>query len=500
MFGLIWIATKISVFMAIYGLVFAKLVRKPDADWVKQRLLPVSILMFAAGLILPNIWFYWALFFVLLPVISRSRSEAVCLFVLMMLVTPFASRQMGVGGIYLMNFDKYLFAGMGLIVTMFMRPAKGRGRIGWFDLPFILLIILALIETRGSNFTSTLRAIVSFSITLAVPYFIISRSLRQPEDMRRLLFTIAFAGFFLSCEAVYEWRIAFLPYELISQHLGATLTISAYSKSRSGGLRAATAFPESTSFGLFLVIAFLATLCSHDAFRNQRSRMLALIVVLAGLYASNARSPLIALTLAVLARDFYRKRLGAMMGKIVLIGGLVVLGLALAQVSPAMADRFGISGSSVGNTDYRKLLYRRGMEQIGHHPVLGVSSSQAYTELADLRQGEGIVDFVNAYIYYGMIAGVGGILILLSSFYAPAIKMLEIRKRISAVPGLIPIGALVFSVVLFTSVSAFTSGFGSMSYFIFYVVLAVGSALNSRPRSLVSQPQNKTTPEFAAPL
>jgi O-antigen ligase len=138
------------------------------------------------------------------------------------------------------------------------------------------------------------------------------------------------------------------------------------------------------------------------------------------------------------------------------------------------------------------------MEQISHHPMLGVSASQAYAELADLRQGEGIVDFVNAYIWYGMIAGVGGIFLLLCSFYAPAIKLLEIRKRLSAVPELIPIGALVFSVVLFTSVTAFTSGFGSMSYFIFYVILAIGSALASRPRGPVTTPQRETTPELAA--
>lgn len=500
MISLIWIAVKISVLLTIYGLVFTKLVQKSEANWVKQKLLPLTVVVFAAGLLLPSIWLYWALLALIIPIMARSASEAACLYILLMIVTPLVSRQMGVAGIYIMPFDKYLFAGIGLIVAFLMRPIKGPKRSGWFDFPIIIFLILELTDLRGLNFTSSMRVILGAATSLIIPYYFMSRSIRQAEDIKRLMFTLVFAAFVLSCEALYEWRIGFLPYELISQHLGSTLTISSYSKQRSGSLRAATSFGESTSFGLFLVIGFLSLLASRESFRNQRALILSLLVVLAGLYATNARGPLLALGLSILARDFYRRKMGAMVGKIVLLGMLALSALAMAQLSSHMADRLGLSGGSTDTVDYRKTLLRRGEEQIAKHPLLGVSPVQTYAELADLRQGEGIVDFVNAYVWYGMVAGVGGILLMLSAFYGTAIKMLEIRNRLKKVPGAFSAGGLVFCVVLFTSVSAFTTGFSNKSYFTFFVVLALGSALSpfSRTRVPTAPAKQETAPDLVA--
>jgi hypothetical protein len=480
MLGLISVAVKIGAFLTLYGFLFTKLIRPAEAQWVKTRLLPVTVALFAGGLILPSIWLYWALICLTIPFMSRSTNEAACLYVLTVLVTPTVVREMGLGSIYLLAFDKWLFAAIGLAFAVQIRRSRGKLPRGWWDLAFILLIALELIGARGQNFTSTLRTIFGISVALIFPYVVISRSLRRPEDVRRLIFTIVFAAFVLSCEAVYEWRMNFLPYELITQHLGAAMSISSYSKQRSGGLRASTAFPEPTSFGLFLAIAFLATLASRDAFKSRRSQMLALIVVLAGLYASNARSPIIALTLGVLAFDFYRRRYGQMMAK---LAGLVALGLAalaLASVSASFSDRLGLSGGGADTTNYRRLLFDRGSQEIAKHPLLGVSPEQATVALADIRQGEGIVDFVNSYIYYGLIAGVGGIVMMLIGFFGTAARMLSLRGRLRKVPGLMPIGGLVFSVALLTSVTAFTSGFGGRGSMIFYVLLAISSALGTR--------------------
>lgn len=481
MFSLIAVAGKIGFFLTLYGLVFAKLVRKPEAQWVKQRLLPITVGLFVGGMLLPSIWLYWLLIATLIPVLSRSTAEAACLYVLIMIVSPTVAREIGIGGIYLLPFDKWLFGGLGLAIAALIHRSRKPLNTGWFDLPFLLVVSLELVLARGLNVTSVLRTFTGVSVSLIFPYFMVSRALRTPEDIRKMIFAITFAAFVLSCEAMYEFKFGFLPYEAISQHLGVNLSISTYSKQRSGGLRAATSFPESTTFGLFIALAFLAALASRPSFKNRRSQILALIAILGGLYASNARSPIIALTLGILAYDFYRKRYGAMTTKIIGLAGLAAIAFSAAQFSPKIADRLGVSGGSVDTTNYRQLLYKRGKEEIAKHPYSGVSVSQAYTDMADLKQGEGIIDFVNGYVFYGLVAGVGGILVLLFCFFGTAARMLMVRARLRKDAALTSIGGLVFSAALCTSVTAFTSGFGGKTSVLFYVLLAVGAALGSRP-------------------
>ncbi|PZU10697.1 O-antigen ligase [Sphingomonas sp.] len=489
MFSLIWISIKIGTLLTIYGFAFTKLVHKSEANWIMQRLLPITVGLFVTGVLFPSIWLYWALICILIPTLSRTTAEAACLYVLTVLMTPTAQLEMNLGSMYLLTFDKWLFAGIGLIIAVQIRRSRARLPVGWFDLFFVLIITLELIQARGMNVTSTLRSLFGTVVVLILPYFVVSRSLRQPSDIRRLMFTIAFAGFVLSCEAVYELRFKFLPYDLISQHLGSVVGISAYSKQRAGSLRASTSFEESTSFGLFLAIAFLAMLASHDIFKNRQSRLIGLMVMLAGLYAANARSAILSLVLGVLAYDFYRKRYGAMIVKLAGIVGLGLMALSAAQFSPRLADRLGVSGSSVDSTDYRALLLRRGMEEIRKHPWTGTSSAEAKIALADIRQGEGIIDFVNAYVFYGLTAGIGGIIIMIVCFFGTALRMLAIRKRLQKTPGLVQVGAVVFAVSLFTAVTAFTSGFGGKGSMIFYIVMAISSALGTRRAAVARPPQ-----------
>jgi hypothetical protein len=488
MLSLIVIAVKVSLLLTVSGLALARMVRKPDAVWIKTRLLPMTVILFASGLLLPSVWLYWLLICALIPIMARTSVEACCLYVLTIMVTPLVMREMIVGGINLLPFDKWLFAAIGLGIAILLRRSRKRTPVGYFDLPFILAAILELVPARGLNVTSTLRVFTSAAVPMIFPYAIISRSMRNPEDMRRLVFTIAFAAFILSCEAVYEWRTAFLPYEMITRHLDTMLTISSYSKLRSGAVRAAASFPESTGLGLFLAAAFLAMLASRPSFRSKRYWMVGLGVILAGIYATNARSPAVALIIAVLASDLYRKRYGAMIAKIAIIAAAGLTLLSAAQFSPRLAERLGVSGASVDTADYREALLRRGTEQILKHPWTGVSVTQTYRELDDLRQGEGIVDFVNAYMFYGMVAGVWGILLMLLCFFGVAANMMWIRRRLRRLPGGIPTAALVFGTALFTIFVAFTSGYGGKNSIFFYVILAIGSALNARPRRAPSRP------------
>jgi len=98
------------------------------------------------------------------------------------------------------------------------------------------------------------------------------------------------------------------------------------------------------------------------------------------------------------------------------LGSLFKSGLTAALIVGAiLVSPFGarlvkaipfLGGTVEGNTiTYRQELFSRSLDMIGEHPIFG--NPDAYGRLNDLRQGFGLIDFVNSYaqiaIFYGLV-------------------------------------------------------------------------------------------------
>lgn len=500
MLSSISVVAQASLILLIGGMLFAFLLGKADGIWVRTRLLPIMIGLYAFAMLLPNRWLVYAALVAVIPMMVRNRAEIPPVYLTASLALPQMTTPVAIAGMYLLDVDKWLSTAIGAAIAFGMHPSRDTRNIrGRFDLPIVIFLFLEAIQARGGNATSILRSETNVFLSYLLPYFVVSRSFARPEDLRRTLLAIGFIAFALSGIAIYESQRGVLLYNIVSQRLGIAELLSSYSHQRGGRLRATASFVEATSFGAFLSTAFIALLPLRDTFRTKRYRFIGFLGVFAGIYMANTRAALLGLVIGILTYDVFRKNYRGFFRNIFLIGAVVVAALTVAQFSDQMAARLGLAGDSASNTDYRQLLMTRGWEEIKKHPVLGVSPIEAYSSLADLRQGEGIVDFVNAYIYYGLTAGIGGMIALLLGFLLLPLRLTSVRRRIGRLPLGRQIGAAIFAICIYYAVAAGTSGFGGRAGMIFYMFLAAGSALAAMrpPRSAALTTVPETAPSAA---
>ncbi|QJU56440.1 hypothetical protein HL653_00365 [Sphingomonas sp. AP4-R1] len=483
MLSVLSVALQGSVILFVSGNLFAFLLNRQDALWVRRRLLPIMIGFFAFAMLMPSKWIVYLALLAIIPAMARKRGDIPALYLVVATSLPDLDQPMVVGSLYLLNISKWLVAGIGAAIAYAMLPPVKNEEIGRrFDLPFVLFLALQVIQARGNNFTNTLRVETDVIASYLIPYFVISRSLGRPEDFRRLLLAMGFVGFTLSGIAIYEAKRTVLLYTTITHRLGIMETISAYSHSRGGVLRATASFADATAFGGFLCTALLCLLPARGAFRARKYQLFAFFVIFVGIYMANTRSALLGLVVGLLVYDLFRKNYRSLFRNVALIAAAAVAMVGIAQFSHSMATRIGIAGDAAETTDYRKLLITRGWEEIRKHPISGVNPGQAVLSLSDLKQGEGIVDFVNAYIWYGLTTGIIGMIAFLMGFLLPAIKMVGIRHRLNRIAYGREAGAVVAAVSIYYAVAAGTAGFGGRAVMIYFSILAVGAALSgARP-------------------
>lgn len=495
------IMTLKGVFLLVGGVLgFAALLRKGDAAWVKGA--PLWIL---PGMYVLGMWGHYyalicAVLVLALPLLAKGRADAAALYCLLTVSVPLLMQQIVVGSLYVISADKYLFCAIGLTIAYLMNRGHAQVlRQAHFGLPVLLILVLELAQARDPSFTATLRQALPAFLTILLPYFLLSRSLNNAEDVRRFLLAFVLAGFAMAIIATVEARLHWLIYQQIEGRLGVHVGINGYAKQRAGMLRAPASFPESTELGTFLALSFMAALALRDSFASRNKWYLVLLVLLSGLVAANSRGAFIALAVGLCAWDVYCRRYSSLALKALAAGGLYFFALFAAQFSAFFAAMVGRGSGTGSTTEYRKLLFRRGMEEIHKHPLLGQSMKTALSHLEDLRQGEGIIDIVNGYINYGLTLGYPGMIGLLLAFVSLAMAMWVARKKLHGNRALLEPAACVFAVATLTILNSFFTGFGNTISTSFYQICALGSALWAM-RKLAPVPQSGSVAGPPRPL
>lgn len=479
MLSSILMTIKAVILLAGGVFVFAALLRPQDAAWVKKAPLWILVGMFVIGMWIHYYFAACAALILALPLLAKNRADAAALYCLLTVSVPLLTQPLTLGSLYLITADKYLFCAIGLTVAFLMNRAHAQPlRRAHFGVPILIIMVLELSQARsGESATATLRQMVPILLTIPLPYFFLSRSLNNAEDVRRFLLAFVLAGFAMAVIATVEARLHWLIYQQVEGRLGVRQGINGYAKLRAGALRAPASFPESTTLGTFLTLSFMAALAIRDSFASRNKWYLVLLVLLSGLVAANSRGAFISLAVGLLAWDIYCRRYASLALKAVAAGGIYFFALFAAQFSAFFAAMVGKGSGTAGTTEYRKLLFSRGMEEIHKHPYLGETMKAALSHLDDLRQGEGIIDLVNGYISYGLTLGYPGMIGLALAFVSLCGAMWIARSKLRANLALMEPAACVFAVALLSSLNSFFTGFGGAASVGFYQMCALGSAL-----------------------
>jgi len=118
---------------------------------------------------------------------------------------------------------------------------------------------------------------------------------------------------------------------------------------------------------------------------------------------------------------FVKSCLGAMLALVIV--SLTPLGAKIAAVLPFLGGQVDYA-----NIDYRSRLWSEGWTIVKDHPIFG--DQYALARMQDLRQGQGIVDFVNGYLAELLATGFVGLTLFLSVVLAGLRKVLAASKAI----------------------------------------------------------------------
>ena len=392
------------------------------AEFARRRNLWFVLTM--AGFLLPGFWLFVLIAAPLLLWAGRKDSNPIALYLLLMHVIPPLSVEIPVVGIKeLFSVDMYRLLAMTVLLPAALRFRHSRddspGRYPRF-MEFLLVaygLMQVVLFVRPdvpdplqyhNSITTGLRTAFLYLIDAYLLYYVASRTATDRRRLKDCLAAFVIACLVMAPVAVFEGLKHWALYAGLQSSLGADL-MRQYNF-RGGSLRAVASSGHSLALGYLLAVALGFWLYLRRDETRSWVRSAAPIILGLGLIFAYSRGPwagavVIFLTYALLGRESGKSGFLKMLILSAVVGAAILaspLGNRIVSVIPFVGKP-----QSTTNVLYRERLAERSMQMIDAHPFFG--DQNAYPELSDLRQGEGIIDFVNTYAYVAVFYGLVGL-------------------------------------------------------------------------------------------
>lgn len=272
----------------------------------------------------------------------------------------------------------------------------------------VYLLLTTILYLRETTVTDTLRQAFYLFIDVFLPYFVISRSLKDLQAFREALLSIVLAIMVIALLAIFETTKRWLLYHSLIDVLGLEGRLEYLG--RGGTLRAIVTAGHPIALGYLIAAGMGLYLFLQRSIRKKFVRWLGMALLAAGLIAPLSRGPWVgAAVLLVVFIATGRYAIRRLMG--LAVAG--VLTLSLIAVLPGGEKVINllpfIGTTERGSFDYRQKLLDNSIIVIERNPWLGSVNFFEAPELEALRQGQGIIDIVNTYIGVALETGIVGL-------------------------------------------------------------------------------------------
>lgn len=393
------------------------------SDYMRRR--NVWIALTATAFLSATFWWY-ALFAIPLIVWAARRDHnPVALFLMLLHVIPPMLIDIPIVGINrLFELDNYRLLSICILVPLYfqLRSTKPASRklgpadyflFGWGVMEVALFVPPDLPgqPLMQDSTTNLLRRAFLYLLDTYTLYFVISRTCTSKRALTDAMGAFCAGTMLMAGEALYETARHWLLYlEIEGQWLGDP-NIGFYLL-RGGSVRAQSAAGHALALGFVLAISMGFWLCLQSQIKRRFLWVCGILLLCGGLLATYSRGSWIGALIIVLAFAAFRSGSVTKMVKVGVGIGAILMILAALPMGQRVVNELPFLGHSVdsGTLSYRERLASRAWELIVQHPLLG--DQLAYLRLNDLRQGQGIIDFVNAYAEIGVFYGLLGLFFL----------------------------------------------------------------------------------------
>lgn len=468
--GITLFAAKAAFYAAAMGTLgvalFVLALRPPFRRDMALRAVLMMFFTPVLAWLLPSVWLLYLAMLLWVPLFSGKLERIAGVYLFNVMLLPGLDTTFAPGGLKLFDVGVHDALAVGAAIAIYRNPLRARVAVSDDVRVGLLIAVVIFALARDTTLTHFLRTTINISLDCYLPYYILSRGLAAVDAMRSALRWLACTGAGLASVLIFEvWSWWPLYNELYWRH-GIAMNILV--KTRGAMLRAGGPFTEGTSMGLAMAMCLFALWLLRDDFRTRTAHWALCLLTFIGLSAPQSRNAWIGLGLAILLADIFAGRWAALMRKVVPAAALVCMVLVAAGTSPEVSESLGMSGQASDTADYRRNLLDRGTEEFWKSPVAGYSIPELEVRLNDLRQGEGIIDYVNAYLWFALVGGVIGLAIFVANMVVPLAHLWGLRRAVVEVDAAAP-AAFMFGCIAMLCLTLFFTSFGGRP-----TIMAVG--------------------------
>lgn len=418
------------VLVSVAALLFFRFCLKPEyRPALVWRTLTIAAGMPILAWSIGNIWLLFAALAIGVPLVARRFALIAPVYLFALLLLPGLDTEVMIGSLKLFDCGVFDALAIGAAGAIALNKGKARPPVVHDVAALAVILMIGFGLAREASFAHLLRSFVNVLLDLGLPYYIVTRGVRSLDEIRTAMLWIGCGAVTLGTLLAYELTKSWPIYNSLyaHYHLPTVLIV----KERAGYLRTGGPFTEPTSVAMVLAICILCLWLGRAFARSSWHHHLLLAVAMVGLFAPQSRGAWIGLIIGMIVSELFRRRYFSILRKGFAVTSLLSVLLLAATISADVSESIGLSGDSSESSDYRRRLLDRGVEVIMARPITGHSLTELQVTLNDMRQGEGIIDYVNAYIWIALIMGVGGLLLFVAPFlyYLKEIWRLRWRAR-----------------------------------------------------------------------
>ena len=385
-----------------------------------------------------NIWLYVIIAGLILLLTDDSEQNKTALFFILLFAAPPYSSYIPAFNIinYFFSIDSIRLLELVILLPSFLKLSQKKEKQRFWQTPSDKIlggyaIWSIVVFFLASTFTDTLRQIFYVFIDIFLPYYVISRSLKNIEDFREAIFSFVVAALILSVIGIFEYFRSWLLYSSLKTAMGFFDSVGSYLL-RGGSLRAMASTEQPIILGYVMVIALGFFFTIQKFIISRLAQYFWLLMILAGLFVSQSRGPWFGAILLVLVFIATGPKAGKGLVMTVILGSLVV---GLMSTTPAGVNLLNslpfVGTIEQGNVAYRQLLIENCIKLLKNNMIFGVPNALASPELRAMKQGQGIIDIVNSYVAVALNTGLVGLVMFVSFFATIGIGLLKAMRSIT---------------------------------------------------------------------
>jgi len=382
-------------------------------DWTRRR--NVWFILTIFGFLSPNFWIYAIC---ALPVMYWAGSKdgnPVALYIfLLFVVQPDSFQLPELFDAKLTELNNFRILAIAVLVPYALRlhhqqqaiKAPKFGVYDFFIISYIALQLLAGIPYE--SFTNTLRRCLSFSWDALLVYYVFSRSCITKKKLIEVMASFCLVCAIFAPIGLFESLKVWLLYAQISTTWEANESFAYLF--RADTLRARASTGHALGLGGLCAMAFGFWLYLGKKELPKSTLIIGCVWLWAGLIAAYSRGPWVFAILVLFIYVALRPRGFENIFKLSMAGIIVLVLIIISPLGSKFIDNLPFVGTvDSSNVDYRQLLAIRSWEIIQKNLLFG--DPFFMSQMEDLRQGQGIVDLVNAYAAVALGTGLLGLVL-----------------------------------------------------------------------------------------